>query len=736
MPGGRGVVPTFRYRAFLCYSHRDKRWADWLHAALETYRVPRHLVGRTTDAGEIPRRLAPVFRDRDELPSATDLSRKVNEALEQSANLVVICPPNSAASRWVNKEVLAFKRLGRAERIFCLIIAGEPNATDSPEREALECFAPALRYRVGSDGQLGPGRTEPIAADVRPGKDGKSNAKLKLISGLLDAGFDELRQRELHRRHRRMTAVAAVATAITVLTAALAIEAVIARRAAERHQKQAEDLVGFMLGDLNGKLEPLQRLDILEAVDDRAMRYFKSLPSSDVTEETLVQRARALEKIGSVRAEQGHLQAALDSYQSALALAAGLARAAPANARRQLAYANDWAWIGMTYWSLGRLEAAGKAFAAAQRVLARASRDDPRDTDVRFEEATLDNDIGHVLEAEGRLEEAAVHYRSMLAVSQGLVAQDSGHKEWAVELGSAHNNLGKAAMMRGDLTGAIAEYRADDALETMLSERDSRDNDQLENSLRSRAILGRTLALAGDLDAGILDLTQSIQAAERLTAFDPRNTTFQEDRALYESQLARMKRLAGDLRPAAALTARSLQSFAALTAGDPGNTQWSREYAEAQTEEAAESLAEGHAESARSELQEALARLEPLLARQPEERALLLATTRARLQLAAVSADAGAARQLRTEALAAIDSVKSGRADPRLLALRSEALLGLGRAADAQPALVQLAQSGYRDRGLLSLLQRAHIDYPTAQGAAAGTVTSAISKPQVEAQQP
>jgi len=704
-------VPAFRYRAFLCYSHQDKAWADWLHSALETYRVPHHLIGRETAAGEVPRRLAPIFRDREELPSATDLSAKVNEALAQSANLIVICSPRSAASRWANEEVLAFKRLGRAERVFCLIVDGEPNASAVAQRAAEECFAPALRHRLGADGRPSGERTEPIAADARPGKDGKTNAKLKLIAGILDLGFDELKQRELHRRHRRMTAIAAVAIGITLVTAALAIDAVIARRAAERHQKQAEDLVGFMLGDLNGKLEQVQRLDILEAIDDRAMGYFKSLPSGDVTDETLAQRAKALEKIGGVRTDQGHLQAALDSYQAALGLVAKLAHAAPANAQRQLAYANDWAWIGKTYWSLGKLQAAGTAFEAARRVLTRAEGYDPNDTEVRFETATLDNDIGHVFEAQGRLEEAATHYQKMLVVSRDLVASNSERKDWAMELSMAHNNLGKLALLSGNLAEAIAEYRDDDAIEERLLARDPRDNEQLENVVRAHAILGRTLALAGELQAGTLALSQSVETAARLVAFDPQNMTFQEDLALYQWQLGRLRRLAGELPAATALTAKSLSAFATLTRGEPGNAQWQREYGEAQTEEAAESLAAGDVQAAQSQARSALALLGPLLVRQPDDRAMLLATARARLQLAAVTTQPEDARQQRTAVLEETRSVRSGRADPRLLALQSEALLGLGRAADAKPPLEQLAQSGYRDPALLALLQGQRINY-------------------------
>src|SRR6185437_7632899 len=243
----------FAYRAFLSYSHADSAWCDWLHKALETWHVPSRLVGKQTAHGIIPRKLAPIFRDRDELPSAYDLNNKVAAALAQSESLIVICSPASAASRWVNEEVLAYKRLGRAERIFCLIVDGEPNASELAGREAEECFCPALRFQLDDNGQPTHERTEPIAADARAGKDGKNNGKLKLIAGMLDVGFDALKQRELQRRNRRMTAIAALAMIVMLVTSVLAVyalisrhdaviaqrQAVVAQQAAERRQKQA-----------------------------------------------------------------------------------------------------------------------------------------------------------------------------------------------------------------------------------------------------------------------------------------------------------------------------------------------------------------------------------------------------------------------------------------------------------------------------------------------------------------
>ena len=207
----------FKYWAFISYSHRDEEWAQWLHKELETYRVPRRLVGRATPLGPVPRRLFPVFRDREELPGSADLGGNISGALERSRTLVVVCSPRSAASRWVNEEIKTFKALGREARVLCLIVDGEPNATDFPEAGELECFPPALRYRVRADGTLTEDRVEPIAADARKGKDGRENSKLKILAGLLGVGFDELRQREQQRVRRQRLRIAAASLGALVL---------------------------------------------------------------------------------------------------------------------------------------------------------------------------------------------------------------------------------------------------------------------------------------------------------------------------------------------------------------------------------------------------------------------------------------------------------------------------------------------------------------------------------------
>ena len=195
---------TRRFWAFISYSHHDDRIAADLHQRLESYRVPKHLVGRQTDKGPVPKRLQPIFRDRDELSSSAELGSVIRQALSDSSHLVVICSPHAAKSRWVDEEIRQFKALGRADRILALIIEGEPNASD-PERE---CFPPSLR------------EAEPIAADLRKDGDGQFLARMKLLSGLLGVGLDELVRREQRRqRQRNLTRFGLATTAVLVAAA-------------------------------------------------------------------------------------------------------------------------------------------------------------------------------------------------------------------------------------------------------------------------------------------------------------------------------------------------------------------------------------------------------------------------------------------------------------------------------------------------------------------------------------
>lgn len=269
-----------RYAAFISYSHADEAVARWLHRAIEQYRFPRAIIGLDSPFGPVPRKLPPVFRDRDELPASGDLGAELREALATSRFQIVICSPRAAQSKWVNEEIMLFKRQHGEHRTLALIAGGELYAGGEEE-----CFPQALRFRLDGNGTLSNEPAEPIAADIRPGKDGRRLASLKLLAGIAGVRLDSLVRRDAARRHRQLVAVATASTAVAFITVGLAIYADGQRRVAVAQRDLAESSLDFLIGTFevaNPATEnprTITALTVLGRASDRAAAEFKDRPA-------------------------------------------------------------------------------------------------------------------------------------------------------------------------------------------------------------------------------------------------------------------------------------------------------------------------------------------------------------------------------------------------------------------------------------------------------------------------
>lgn len=209
----------YPYRAFISYSKQDQQQAKRLHPALETYRVPKGIdVALPRD-----RRLGRIFRDDDEMGASTDLGATLRDALANSENLIVICSPHAARSKWVNAEILHFKNSGRGNRIFAVVIDGIPNAND-PESN---CFPPALSAQSASEELLSERHTEPLGIDLR--KEPFKRARIRLVAGLLGISFDSLWQREKRRTMKRRAVAAVVSVVLASVIVLLGVKWLIER---------------------------------------------------------------------------------------------------------------------------------------------------------------------------------------------------------------------------------------------------------------------------------------------------------------------------------------------------------------------------------------------------------------------------------------------------------------------------------------------------------------------------
>ncbi|MEO8152398.1 MAG: toll/interleukin-1 receptor domain-containing protein [Rhizobacter sp.] len=450
------VASELRYWAFLSYSHHDKLIAKRLQRQLETYRVPRRLIGRETSAGPVPARVTPVFRDRDELHAGADLKASVQDALSRSRWLIVVCTPDAARSPWVNREIIEFKRLRGERHVLALIARGEPFASDMPGREAEECFPPALRRALTPEGVAEGEPLEPIAADMRKQGDGPQRAMLKLLAGMVGVGFDDLVRRDMQRRVRLLSAVAALSVLGVMGFAVLAVMAVKARNEAQHQRVQAEGLIEFMLGDLRKKLEPVGRLEVLDSVGEKALAYYSAQDADRLDATALGHRSRAMHLIGEIRDLRGNPAEAQAAFEQAASTTAQLLAQAPNDGQRIFDHAQSVFWVGNAAWKRADGKTAEAKWQEYLELAQRLTKIDPSNVDWRAEVAFAHVNLGTVQLDTGR---PAVALRSLQLAGELLAELVPKRPDLSFELAQNHGWLANAYELLGDYALALVEQQ-------------------------------------------------------------------------------------------------------------------------------------------------------------------------------------------------------------------------------------------------------------------------------------
>ena len=564
------VAGASRYRAFISYSHTDTNWARWLIRRLEGFHVPARFHGRLAPIGEVGARIAPVFRDRDELPTTSHLGETIRKALRESATLIVICSPAAAKSRWVEEEIIAFKRLSGGARVFTFIVAGEPKTAGAED----DCFSSALRRELGPDGQLSATPGEHVAADARPQGDGKEDALIRLVAGLLGVGFDELRQREQQRRHRRMIWITAGSVAGMMITLGLSLyamkarsDALVARNDAQRRQENGEKLIADMLRDLETGLLKADKLGALDETGAKLMSYFQLLNPRDLTDTTLTQQAKALTQIGQMRIAQLRYAEATAAFTEALGRSAALVQRHPDNTDMLFERAQAEYWIGFVHYKHGDANLAGEWFTRYRDSSVALARLDPASPRGQTEVISGFHNLA-VLELErGNLAAARSGFLSELVMREKAAAADPHNTQVQFGVANIISFLGTVAERDGDLAEAATRFGLQAQRMEALVAAEPQTPHWRRRLVDALGLQSGIMAISGQRVEALKRRQRVGELLEALVTLDPANREWQIARLSARVREAALVRAEGDAS-AAELIIRECRPTLEKLAGD------------------------------------------------------------------------------------------------------------------------------------------------------------------------
>lgn len=495
---------------------------------------------------------------------------------------------------------------------------------------------------------------------------------------------------ERWRRRRRVASVAVLAGFL--LAGTLAVQATLGRREADRlrarseHLRgEAEELVGFLLGDLQEELRPLGKLDILDRTGQKALAYFESFSEEEAPPSTLARHAEALHQLGDVRMAQGDLVGALDYFQKALAKSRALAARDPGNEEWLFGLAQSHFWVGNVLWRQNDLEGALQGMEDYLAAALELSRRVPDREDYLLEVAYGHNAVAEVLVALGRRPLAVEHYLKAHAISEELVARDPEGSAGRQRLATSHLKLARVLDADGELERALGHYRAGlGILEDLLAAAPD-DVRRVRRLSMVEAYATQSFLALGEMEEALRHSRRNLELAERLVARDDSNVEWRIDLGSARRNLGQILSTTGDAEAGLALVREAVAGLTRLYE-DSAESCAERQLAMALLELGEQKLARGAVPEATTLARRAEEVIRPLAEKQPDSRSLGRIEAEALLLL-------GSAER----AYDKVRSFGSSSRDYRDLELTARLELRLGHRDAARLTVYKLLGMGYRE---------------------------------------
>jgi len=463
---------------------------------------------------------------------------------------------------------------------------------------------------------------------------------------------------------------------------------------AKRRRADADSLISFMLGDLRTKLEPVGRLDVLDAAAERSLAYMSSLDPTTLAPSELAKNAKALSQLGEVRIAQGNLAAAVQVFRKSLDVANEAHRGAPNDPEIALAAGTAHFWLGSAWLKKGDFDAALSEMQEYRRVTEELAAKYPKNDAYQLERAYGHSVVAKVLETRGDLAGAAVEYRIVEEVKQARANAAPNDAERQADLALTLNNLGYVVERLGNLAAARDYYERELSISDALAKRDPKNARWTDRLANSHFYLGSLLENLGDANGSFAHRTAALALYRDLTSRDPANANWLRGVAIAAQHQTEILRIRGRIDDALGAAAEAENAVAELRRKDPNRASWQREEAIIETVYARVLVAGSRFAQAKNKITPAIATLTKVDEKVP----LKLNLAKACLILG--DAEMGLRNSAASErAWVSVEELLrpyANRSDPQIGALYVQSLLRRGRAAEAAGIAETVRRTGYR----------------------------------------
>lgn len=501
------------------------------------------------------------------------------------------------------------------------------------------------------------------------------------------------------RRVAQRVAAAALLLVISAGTAKYTIDLRAARGEAEHRRSEAEDLIGFMLGDLHKKLEPVGRLDVLDDVARKVMGYVASLPA-DTSPDEMARAATALDQIGEVRIAQGNLADAGRVFERAHDFASRALKLAPDDADVQLAYGTSRFWLGNVLRLRGDLPGALAHMLVYRDVSSKLAARFPQNDKYLLESAFGHGNVGSILEAQGHFPEALDEYRITRQIKAARARANPADGERQADLAVTLNKMGSVMQRLGDLSGAQKTFIDEYDIRKRLAETAPGNMSRKRSLATNYSYRAQLLEFFGDIDAAADLQRLQLRLSEEVSLRDPANVQQLREVAIAHLKGGRLLRLRKSFDQSLAELDIAGTMVRRLVAKDPQQKSWHRDMVQIEINRAKTLLELRRFAEAAASLRAADDELQRA-GDTADVRRLRAERTIVEGDAESAAGHTAAAHALWNQAV--VSMTQKPDSDPMTDALYAGALLRLGRASDAGMSLARLDRIGYRHPDLVSL---------------------------------